>query len=351
MVLDPSPAQAKPAPVPELFTLASVVALMMDRDNPQTRENAANSLRCLGIEEHFLRNEINVPDDLIVQPMRQAVTLTTNVPGLTQTRVYDDFIQALVGESELLAFANVEGGFTGNIGVPRATTVLDPATPNPEGQAMNTTTLTVERANMSPHETRGLYSFSHATQVLAGNLDTVGLQTAIDAIVDDVETAIWRGTGADGQVAGLESFLTDTSARETSYGRGALGKDDARGLIATFNANKIRRNGRLFVATPNVSAQLTGDDFLWPTPSLYRRMEEYEMIDSVRPSEDMVGGEAVGRLWLLRGADVIVRFYGTATQVVVKRNAHTGDMDVGYARFWDMALRHPESMQVLRATI
>ena len=345
--------QAKPDPDYSRFCLADVLQASLEPDNPDARERAANSLRCIEVI-HAARpprgrrmGGVMVPDSLFAREIRAAVTTTSTAVGLIDRELTgDDFIGSLVEQGDILPFLDVKTGLSAPIAVPRITATNRPAAAEENSTAPDPVAFTLDTVQETPKMLRGYFVYSPEVEwSTRRRMGIEGVTEVLRQMADYMETQIWRGTGANAQVQGLEARIT--ADRTANYPSLALGRDHAWELLDALNGHKVRRSGRFFAATREMSKLLNGirmeDD-----GGMYRRLHNLPVVDTTRPSED--GDD--GRLWLVSGRDVIVGMFGEDFEVVMDRAQGS---EVGAANYrvlvlrqWDLALRHVESMHVLK---
>ena len=205
-------------------------------------------------------------------------------------------------------------------------------------------TFTYDQVEFTPKVLRAAWDYTPELNLSARRrIGVEGVEEVRRQFAHQIETQLWTGSGMNGQVQGLEARLT--MARRTSYPRGAWNRDHAWLLMDALNGNLLDRQGRVFVATREMSKQLVTVG--WDKEQ--RSMWGVPLVDTVRPSEDGAGANVTGRLWLLQGRDVIVGLYGDDIEVIVDREQKTGNHQVTCLRQWDLNLRHTTSHQVLVA--
>ena len=345
--------QAKPKPDYSGFNLAEVLQASLAPDDPAAREQAANSLRCIEVI-HAARpprgqryGGVMVPDSLLAGEIRAAVTTTTETVGLIDRQLTEmDFVGSLTEQGDILPFLDVQTGLSAPVAVPRITATNRPAAAGENTGQAAPVAFTLDNVQYTPKMVRGYFTYS--PEVEWSSRRRMGIEGVVEVLrqmADYMETQIWRGTGMDAQVQGLEARIT--ADRTANYPSLALDRDHAWELVDALNGHKVRRSGRFFAATGEMSKQLNGIR-LEDNGGMYRRLHNLPIVDNTRPSEDGTDG----RLWIVSGRDVIVGLFGDDSEVVMDRaqgsEAGAGNYRVLVLRQWDMALRHVESMHVLK---
>ena len=345
--------QAKPEPDYSRFCLADVLQASLEPDNPEARERAANSLRCIEVIHAATpprgrrMGGVMVPDSLFAKEIRAAVTTTTTAAGLIDRELTaGDFIGSLVEQGDILPFLDVKTGLSAPIAVPRITATNRPAAAEENSAQADPVAFTLDTVNETPKMLRGYFVYSPEVEWSSRRrMGTEGVTEVLRQMADYMETQIWQGTGANAQVQGLEARIT--AARTINYPNLAVDRDDAWNLMDALNGHKVRRSGRFFAATRQMSKLLNGIR-LEDNGGMYRRLHNLPVVDTTRPSED--GDD--GRLWLISGQDVIAGLFGEDFEVVMDRaqgnEIGAANYRVLVLRQWDLALRHVESMHVLK---
>ena len=202
--------------------------------------------------------------------------------------------------------------------------------------------LTVDALRQTPRILRGLvHAAPELDLTVRGMLgDFVG-EELTRHMAANAEDQIWAGTGANGQVAGLELAIEAANTIDRETGLSSAKTWEA---VAGLNDVKIRRN-RLWVASKQASAELTASSILviGANTGLGRTDREYAgerilhgwpLVDSTRPDEDANSG----RLWHLSPRDLRVGFYGSETEVAIHVDPATHERRIGYAKPWNVVL-------------
>ena len=346
--------KVRPAPDYASFHLADVMQAHLHPEHPWSQELAANSLRCIEVihAAHPPRGQrrggLMVPDSLIARELRAAVTTTTEGVGLIDRELSPaDFIPSLTSQGEILPFLDVQTGLSAPVAVPRVTTTNRPAAASENSAQAAPVAFVLDNLEYTPKMLRAYFVYSPEVEYSSRRrMGVEGVSEVMRQYADLIETQLWTGSGVAPQVQGLEARIT--ADRTTNYPSQALTRDHAWELIDAFNGHKLARPGRFFTASREMSKALNGIRLDREDGGMYRRLHNLPIVDSTRPTED--GDD--GRLWLVQGMDVIVAMFGDDFEIVIDRaqgnEIGAGNFRVLILKQWDMALRHLESMQILK---
>lgn len=346
--------EAKPEPDYARFRLADVLQAQLQPDDPTSRERAANSLRCIEVIHAAQppgRSRLGgtmIPDRLFMREVQAAVTTTATGVGLIDRELTgSDMVASLTAQGEILPFLDVRSGYMAPIAVPRVTATNRPAAAEENSRQAAPVSFVLDTVDLTPKMLRGYFVYSPEVEWTSRQrMGEDGVREVLRQMADYMEEQIWKGSGANAQVQGLEDRITPE--RTLNYPSLALTRDHAWSLVDAFNGHKLARPGRFFAATREMSKLLNGIRLDREDGGMYRRLHHLPVVDTTRPTED--GGD--GRLWAVQGQDVMVRLFGEDYELVVDRaqgnDVGAGNFRVLVLRQWDMALRHVESMQVLK---
>lgn len=279
---------------------------------------------------------IRIPDKLLFASLKgrieAAVTDTTTAVGsLSESEL--SLAQLLKGEGEVVPFLDVVQS-SGNVFQPKITSGPTVQTPV-EGASWATPVPAMEVSLDRVAPLRLQARFDVSAEVLAGGpgASEALAEASYLAIQDTIESHIWSGTGADGQVSGLESQIV--TANTVDFVPDGLLPDVTWTAVAALNTQKLRRRGRVWVATPAISEAVAADSAVEPRKTIH----QIPVVDSHRPAED----GSTGRLWLLSGLDLRIVLIGGETELVLHRPFGEAIRQVSLLRLWNFINLKPAS--------
>ena len=275
-------ARAKDAPDFAAFDLEAAIF------NIGEERIVANALRCIEVvraERDFVpmptrqTNGVRIPDRLMMQSynrrrLNAAITTRSDVSG-SESLNQVGFIAQLVEEGEVLPYLNVLEGVEGKVRLPRATSDVSVSATAESGTIADPVVLTVDDINLTAKALRGSIQYTPEVDMSTdGLIDAfIGVEMARH-MAGNVEQQLWSGSGMSGQVAGLEGMI---ATGNTTTFAGALTADISWSLMESLNEAKIRRAGRVYVASKLMSREISGTVY---QPE--RMIHQVPLVDSTR---------------------------------------------------------------------
>ena len=364
--------EPKPAPVNAEFSLDRIFDASISPDDPQVRERAANSLRAIEViraarREHdkysypSMKNGVMVPEELLVAQynreakehnrnvLRAALTTTTTGAGLIDEQLLaQDFIDILIDMTHTVPYCNIMRGLDSTFAIPYTTDAPDTGAYAEGAGPADPSTFAVATRPSTPKRLVCYYEYTPesnvASQMRIGNY---GLMEAARVLAEYCETQFWRGTGAGGQVSGLETVINNS--RRLSYTAAQPTNKELRKAKTAMNKEKMPMMGRMWVASPDMKAEL---DFLDQVPDITplvanNMMFDYPIVESTYPT--VRAADVFGVLWLLHAMTIQVAFYGQDVEVIFDRAQKTGAYEATMLKLWDMFPRRPQFGQQVRS--
>ena len=364
--------QPKPSPVNAEFSLDHVIEAALFPDSPPVRERTANSLRAIEVIRAARQdsNEYNyptqkggvmVPEQLLVAQynreaqehrrnmVRAALTTSTTGSGLIDEQLLaQDFVDILIDMTHTVPYCNVMRGLDSTFAIPYTSDAPDTAAYAEGAGPADPSTFSVATRPSTPKRLVCYYEYTPEAQVASQmRIGNYGLMEAARVLAEFCETQFWKGTGIGGQVSGLETLIV--AGRQSTYTAAQPTKQELRAAKTKMNKEKMPMMGRLWVASPDMKAEL---DFLAQVDSvnalvMNEMMFDHSIIESTYPT--VRAGDAFGVLWLLHAMSIQVAFYGADVEVIFDRQQKTGAYEATMLKLWDMFPRRPQFGQQVRS--
>ena len=342
----PRPAQAKPAPRFEDF---SVHSILTSEESP-TRVNSERCLEAAGYPaaaDTIMGNARHIPRPLLeleAKRLEAAVVNQADISGLVSTMLGPAVLPTL-DQGDIMDRLNVTRPGRPVISYPSVSGLVSTGTPTEAAPsvAADPNALEIGQINSAHRRLQSTVMFTQESEAAAGSqLFSAVLAATVLAQLDNLaETMVWAGTGLSGQPTGIETQLTD--ALSVSYVVGGLTLPTVWRAIAAMNVQKLPRAGRFWVASPDMSATLSAGYGLSNQRGQEAMLHGLPVVHSTRPVEDAGNG----RLWLVSGRSIQPVFFGAVEMVL-----HTPPMEssrkASWLAQWDLINRHSSPFRCVR---
>lgn len=342
----PRPAQAKPAPRFEEF---SVHSILTSEESPR-RHNAERCLEAAGYPaaaDTIMGNARHIPRPLLeleAARLQSAVVDQSDISGLVENMLGPAVLPTL-DQGDIMDRLNVTRPGRPVLSYPAVSGVVSTGTPTEAlpNVAADPNVLEIGQINSAHRRLQSTVRFTQESEAAAGpQLFSAVLAAAVLAQIDDLaESLLWAGTGQNGQPTGIETQLTDVLS--VPYIVGGVTLAGLWQAIASMHTARLPRAGRFWVASPDMSDTLSAGYGLSNQRGREAMLHGLPVVHSTRPVED----SGNGRLWLLSGRSIQPVFFGAVEMVL-----HTPPMEsfrkAGWLQQWDLVSRHATPFRCVR---
>ena len=341
-----APAQAKPAPRFEDFSVYSVLS----REESPTRVNSERCLEAAGYPtgaDTIMGNARHIPRPLLeleAKRLEAAVVDQSDIAGLVSTMLGPAVLPTL-DQGDIMDRLNVTRPGRPVISYPAVSGVVSTGTPTEAAPSVTAdpNVLEIGQINTAHRRLQSTVRFTQESEAAAGpQLFSAVLASSVLLQLDDLaESLLWAGSGQNGQPTGIETQLTD--ALSVPYIAGGVTPARVWAAVAAMNTAKLPRSGRFWVSSEEMSDVLSAGFGLSSQRGAESLLYNYPLVHSTRPVED----GAHGRLWLVSGRSIQPVFFGPVEMVL-----HTPPMEsfrkASWLQQWDLVSRHATPFRCVR---